>query len=253
MKLRNKLSYMALGGLLMLIGMLASSVFMPNNLIAQRDKFGDIECNSLRVVDADGAVQVILSANWMDKWNTSGVWIGNNSYGGHVVAKGNDGKREASLSVDVKGGVVDVFGNDKGERMASIGCDILGGFVGTKGTDGFPKAFIGAGEHGGYFKIKGKYGVPMAMLNIDEHGGHVNVYSTDQVPNMPVGVDEHDFAMNSLAFSQLEKRVPKALLSVTEHGGHVQVMGNGEAAAAMAINEYGNGAVSTWDKNGYRQ
>ena len=252
MKLRNKLSYMALGGLLMFIGMLTASVLMPS-LTAQRDKFGEIECNSLRVVDADGVVQVILSANWMDKWNTQGVWIGNNSYGGHVVARGKDGKGEASLSVDVKGGVVDVFGNDKGERMASIGCDTLGGFVGTKGTDGFPKAFLGAWEHGGYFNIKGKYGVPMVMLNIDEHGGHVNVYSTAQVPNMPVGVDEHDFAMNSLAFSQLEKRVPKALLSVTEHGGRVEVKGKGEGAAVMGINDYGNGAVSTWDKNGYRQ
>ena len=31
MKLRNKLSYIALGVLLMLIGILASSVFMPNH------------------------------------------------------------------------------------------------------------------------------------------------------------------------------------------------------------------------------
>ena len=50
MKLRNKLSYITLGGLLMLIGMLASSVFMPS-LFAQRDKFGEIECTSLTVVD----------------------------------------------------------------------------------------------------------------------------------------------------------------------------------------------------------
>ena len=35
MKLRNKLSYIVLGGLLMFIGMLASSVFMPN-LFAQK-------------------------------------------------------------------------------------------------------------------------------------------------------------------------------------------------------------------------
>ena len=48
MKLRNNLSYIALDGLLMLIGMLASSVFMPN-LFAQGDKFGDIECTSLKV------------------------------------------------------------------------------------------------------------------------------------------------------------------------------------------------------------
>ena len=33
----------------------------------------------------------------------------------------------------------------------------------------------------------------------------------------------------------------------------MEVKGKGDGAAVMAINEYGNGAVSTWDKNGYRQ
>ena len=44
-----------------------------------------------------------------------------------------------------------------------------------------------------------------------------------------------------------------AALSIDELGGRVQVNGKGEGAAAIGINEYGNGAVSTWDKNGYLQ
>ena len=44
-----------------------------------------------------------------------------------------------------------------------------------------------------------------------------------------------------------------AWLGTTEHGGHVQVNGKGEGKAVMSINEYGNGAVSTLDKNGNRQ
>ena len=63
MKLRNKLSYIALGGLLMLIGMLASSVFMPN-LFADRDKFGDIECTGLRVVNDRGEMVVELRSGF---------------------------------------------------------------------------------------------------------------------------------------------------------------------------------------------
>ena len=130
MKLRNKLSYLALGGLLMLIGMLASSVFMPS-LFAQRDKFGDIECTSLTVVD-----------------------------GGQVVVYGKDGESRAWLSVAEDGGSVGVHGKD-----------------------------VKSG----------------ARLSVDEHGGSVSVY------------------------------------------------GKGDGKAGMGINEYGNGAVSTWDKNGYRQ
>lgn len=59
MKFSHKFGYIALGGLLMLIGMIASSVFMPN-LFAEKDKFGEIECTALTVVDADGIPLAIL-------------------------------------------------------------------------------------------------------------------------------------------------------------------------------------------------
>ena len=43
-------------------------------------------------------------------------------------------------------------------------------------------------------------------------------------------------------------------LGDTEYGGRVDVFNKqGENRAVMSVNEYGNGAVSTWDKNGYRQ
>lgn len=53
MKFAHKFGYIALGGALMLIGMIASSIFMPS-LIAQRDKFGEVECTGLVVVGPDG-------------------------------------------------------------------------------------------------------------------------------------------------------------------------------------------------------
>ena len=45
-----------------------------------------------------------------------------------------------------------------------------------------------------------------------------------------------------------------ALMSLNENGGYVGVFGKGSdtTSAKMGVNEYGNGAVSTWDKNGYR-
>ena len=60
MKFSHKFGYISLGGLLMLIGMIASSVFMPN-LFAQKDKFGEIECTALTVVDADGIPSVSIA------------------------------------------------------------------------------------------------------------------------------------------------------------------------------------------------
>ena len=43
----------------------------------------------------------------------------------------------------------------------------------------------------------------------------------------------------------------KVAMTVDENRGHVVVYGkNAESKASMGVNDYGNGAVSTWDKNG---
>ena len=43
------------------------------------------------------------------------------------------------------------------------------------------------------------------------------------------------------------------MLEFDEHGGRVHVFGKGKnMSAVMGVNEYGSGAISTWDKNGYR-
>lgn len=43
-------------------------------------------------------------------------------------------------------------------------------------------------------------------------------------------------------------------MSIDEHGGRVEVYNNqGKTRAAMGVNAFGNGGVSTWDRNGYRQ
>ena len=207
MQLRNKLSYIALGGLLMLIGMLASSVFM-SSLFAQRDKFEDIECTSLTVVD-NGTIQV---------WNGSGLVylkdgklgmvLGVDEHGGFVRVYDNNGKSKAAVSADEHSGRVTVNGNDKSEKVG-VALDVT--------------------EHGGRVSAFGKDGRSNVGLSVNEDGGFVGVYSNDK--NEKSGV----------------------ALGVTEHGGRVNVFGKGKGQAVMGINEYGNGAVSTWDKNGYRQ
>ena len=142
MNTRAKFGYMAFGGALVFLGMVGA---MMSPLTAEKDKFGEIECTRLTVVDADG-------------------------------------KRGVLLTTDEDGGFVYAFGKD---------------------------------------------GQSAAVLRVDEHGGRVSAIGKDGKSG--------------------------AWLNVGEHGGHVQVNGKGEGVAAMSINEYGNGAVSTWDKNGYRQ
>ena len=80
MRFSSKFCYIALAGLLMLIGMLASRVFVPL-LFAQRGKFGAIECTSLVFVDEPGSVKI----------------------GPGSVAVFGEGKRQAAIDVNEYG------------------------------------------------------------------------------------------------------------------------------------------------------
>lgn len=74
-----------------------------------------------------------------------------------------------------------------------------------------------------YPTTKGEWrDIPMVIIGSDEDGGSVTVWDYKR----PTGV-------------------PSALLSLHEK--------KGELRALMGVNEYGNGVVATWDKNGYRQ
>lgn len=144
MKLRNKLSYIALGGLLMLIGMLASSIFIPS-LVAERDRFGHVECTSLTVVG-----------------------------GGDVVVVGKDGKSGVILRVDEYGGRVEVGGKD-GKSEAVLGVAKYGGGVTARGKSGTAQAVLGATEYGGlYGRGKGE-----AIMAINEYGNGI-VYTLEK-------------------------------------------------------------------------
>ena len=86
--------------------------------------------------------------------------------------------------------------------------------------------FISATEHGGIVLVRGNDG-GIASMSATEHGGVVDVSGNDS-GSTKMGTDEH--------------------------GGRVDVFNNqGKNRAVMGVNEYGNGVVSTWDKNGYRQ
>lgn len=231
----HKLRYMALGGLLMFIGMLTASVLMPS-LVAQRDKFGAIECTSLRVIDEAGNSRIILTTNIFESTADDNIKVrvvGNDLGGGAVVAIGGTfaGKDSlASLRVDGRGGRVEAYGKDGG--MVSMGMDInnLGGRIVVSGNDVGPKVSLNVNKLGGQVIVRGNNGESKGVLGIGEAGGHVGVFANNE-------------------------EGPQALFGVDENGdGYIGVLDkNGESKVGLGIDEHGNGAVSTWDKNGYRQ
>ena len=112
---------MGFGGMIAIIGMLFG-IGIVSSGTAQRDKFGDIDCRSLRVVDADGKGAVVIGRD--------GVFV-----------NGKGGKYGVSLQIDEHGGLVVVSGKD-GESGAALQIDEHGGFVGALGKDGVSRATI---------------------------------------------------------------------------------------------------------------
>ena len=178
MNFRQKLAYIALGGGLMLVGMLFSSM---SPLTAQGGGLGDITCTSLAVVDKDGNKVVKLRVN--EHGGAVSVW---------GKAEQGLGLGFASLFVNEGGGHVTVY--DKDEKiMAQLGVTEDGGRLIALDKDGNTGAFLGISERGwGLVSVYDKDGKGAAQLSATEHGGSVNVYGkVEKKTRVRLGVNEY--------------------------------------------------------------
>ena len=104
MRYREKVGYIALGGLLMLVGMLAANLTPVG---ARLDNFGIITCEELRVVDSEGQKMVVL---------------GHSRTGGVIELLGKDEKRLEFISMEAGDGAhiyLHSRGNSVGLQAAS--------------------------------------------------------------------------------------------------------------------------------------
>ena len=104
----------------------------------------------------------------------------------------------------------------------------VGGSISVSGENGAVEMEVD--EHGGMVRVSGKDGEKAASMVISEYGGRFGVFGKDG------------------------KGVESANIAIDEYGGTVSVFGWGSnySRARMGVNEDGNGAIKTWDKNGYR-
>ena len=136
MKYREKLGYIALGGALMLVGILAVGLYSPlgaQSKIQMDGHFGTIFCTHLKVIDTGGKAMVDLGVD---------------EDGGFVTVRGKDGGGSVGMTIDEDGGLVVVGGKDgvKAAQMAILG---NGGSVSVHGkgnTDA--RAAMGVNEYG---------------------------------------------------------------------------------------------------------
>ena len=145
-----------------------------------------------------------------------------------------DGSR---LATEIDPSFVKVQANERSVRLNAFGVRVLG-------EDGKGSAYVTVDEDGGVVRVEGKEDrMGSAKMAVGENGGRRKWRSV----KMAVGKNGGFVGVGGNAGGGAE-------MITDEHGGHVSVYGkgSGEARAAMGVTEYGNGAVSTWDKNGYR-
>lgn len=92
-------------------------------------------------------------------------------------------------------------------------------------------------------------GVSVYRVGVTTNGGDMNVYDKGGGVAAGMGVGANG-GMVTVADNNGKTC---AAMQVLPEGGVVVVLGNdGKLRAVMSVNEYGNGVVNTWDKNGYR-
>ena len=145
-----------------------------------------------------------------------------------------DGTRGVMIFADEDGGGIYIYGKEEDAQHPFIPVVVInaedGGGVGVYDKDGKKIAYLGADEDGGLVSVNAKDGGERVQMSVNEYGGYVAIFDKDKDGGR------------------------SAQMSIDEYGGHVGVHGRGNSysRAQMGVNEYGNGAVSTWDKNRYR-
>ena len=221
---KQKAGLMALGSVFTIIGMMFAIGMLPS-VTAQRDKFGDIECTKLTLVDS------------------------------------LTGKTTAKLETDEHGGLLYLFGSKQNRGAAKLVVDKNGGRLfmfsnENKGSTHISAALLTSEDGTGSFGVHHKNG-GKTFMSATENGGYVSIYGSNPKKLLAsIGVtDDGESGLISVYRYDRGMKTGAAQLTANKNGGRLDVFGKADdtSRAAVSINEYGNGVVSTWDKNGYRQ
>lgn len=215
---------------------MVAGLFTP--LGAQKEvsdvEFATVTCRQMDVVDEEGNKRVMVGT-----LGTTGL-VSVFGKGYRVVAEMNSHEHGGAVIVrSVDGGQAEMSGAERGGWIA-----VRGKEESVQGQASVPQAVMALKEGSGSVLVRNTHG-EMATMGWGKYGGEVAVRNRDGsfVVMSGVGVLVH------------AKDGRGAGMSLEEHGGSVVVRGKGtndRNRGLMHVDEYGNGIVSTSDKNGYR-
>ena len=149
MRLKQKLAYMTLGGLLVFAGQLLPGVLgdrataqdNPTSAVFDFGVFKEVSCRGLKILDAQGDTVALL--------------------------KGDPAGQSKSV-------VLQVF-DGRGQAVARIGSDANGGYVSVYASNGNASASLGIGgrEKDGRVSVTDSAGKARAQMIVDRYGARV--------------------------------------------------------------------------------
>ncbi len=244
MNFKEKLAYTAIGGILVVIGMILAS-FLTGVGVAQNDasimddmsimEFDEIKCRRLSIVDNRGKTHAVLQKTFERMSDTA-----------DVIQIYNDDRRIVySVGFDKKGNGVWRINNRRGKRviMSGVERESENGFLDVKGTSG-GVAVVTANEHGGAVHLFQKEeGEAKAILGVQQSGGFMRVFGPNggHAQNY---IDEN----GSGAMSVIGQNggPPKAMLGVHGETGFVRVDRTGGGSSQIQVDRSG-GAIQLFN------
>ncbi len=183
MNFKEKLTYTALGGILVVIGMILAS-FLTDLSVAQNEQndmsimddmsimeFDEIKCRRLSIVDNKGKTHAVLQKTFERMSDTA-----------DVIQIYNDDRRIVySVGFDRPGNGVWKVNNRHGKRviMSGVESDSGNGYLEVKGTNGGVAA-VTAGDYGGAIHLyQQEGGEAKAILGLQQSGGVMQVEGTN--------------------------------------------------------------------------
>ena len=253
----NTKHYLIISGIVGgVIGSLLTALLVPP-VTAQRDKFGEIECTSLRIVDGAGAPMAM---------------IGRDEHGGVVLALGKDGKGAVALTLDEDGGGHVGLLDKDGKPSVSLSSRESGGMVSVVGKNSKANAVIAIFQDGGRIGVCNKDGNRVSMLGVDSGVVAQKVMVVDEAGVARVIIDATQSALGSFALARTYLKGVRVQIYGDEDGGYIRVSdkddqelrlecdnagefviagGNDlKPRAIFGSNTFGDGQVYTWNRKG---
>ena len=270
MNTKQKFSYMVFGAVIGIAGLAIGLCVSP--LTAKRDTFDEIVCNRLVISVPDNRSVVLEHAGKLaSRSDTASLQITDavhksgsivfecNEYGTSLRVLSKDGTGKIRLrQFEQSAGSIAVF-SARGRGLVELTSE-AGGLAGKVSlweitNDDARIVMRGAGsiQIGGarWHNPESESLLTDSMILMDATSGSdssVSVLGANY--NRGVKLSSSGIGVTVCG----DDKSPLVTMQNDEHGGRVDIYGKTDnvARVSLGINEYGHGAVSTWDKNGYR-